>query len=111
MLAHLFFLLFSAFAVLTASVASGLAQQGMADAQAQLAQGNSAACYDNLLVFLAEDDHRLALAECDGDDGPPIQFRHDLPTEAINAAGSPVPSSFNLLRARTSAPRAPPVQV
>ena len=110
MLAHLLFLLFSVFAVLTASVASGHAHQAMSGAQAQLTSGDAAACCDNLLALFVEDDERLALAECDDDDGTPVQFRHGLPTEAIGAAGSPVPSRFTLLRARTSAPRAPPAQ-
>lgn len=111
MLARLLFVLFSTFAVLTASIASGQAQQAIAPPYPHLTAKDSSVFCDSLPALFAEDDNSLALAASDGEDGTAIEFQHGLPTEEINAAVSPVPVRLTILRARTSAPRAPPAQV
>lgn len=110
MLVRLLFALFSVFAVLSVATAAGHTHQAMPGVQGQLASDDDDGCCYGLVLYFAEDDRNHALAEFDGEDGVAIQFRHGLPPEEIDAAGSPDPSRFNLLRARTSAPRAPPAQ-
>lgn len=112
MLAHLFFLLLSVFAVLTVSVAYSQALPANHDVRPHLATNGTAPSADDLLVLFSDDDDRLALVESDGtDDFPAPRIGEGLPATTINPIFVPAGAYFNFLRGRTSAPRAPPAQV
>ncbi|GAA2877340.1 hypothetical protein [Aminobacter niigataensis] len=114
MLAHLFLLLLPVFAALTASVASSHAHFSNQDESPQLSAGD--APYTEpadpfALPMWSDSCVTLAEGNCDlADDNGLLRAAHGLPIAAIDSAASPAGSPFNFLRARTSAPRAPPAQ-
>lgn len=110
-LAHLLFLLFCAFAVLISPTATGHPHRATTTAQEPVASDDDDVCCGGLVLFLAEYEETSGLADSDGDAGTLIGFQHGLPAEATSAAVSAVPSRFTLLRASTSAPRAPPAEI
>ncbi|GAA4117913.1 hypothetical protein GCM10023067_22280 [Aminobacter aganoensis] len=114
MLTHLFLLLLTVFAALSASVASSQAHFSNQDESPQLSVGDVPYTEPaDPFALLAWGDSCVPMAEgnCDGaDDSGLLRAGHGLPIAAIDSAASPAGSPFNFLRARTSAPRAPPAQ-
>lgn len=115
MLTHLFLLLLTVFAALTASIASSQAHFSNQDESSQLSVGEARHTEPaDPFALLTWGDLCVPLAEgnCDAaDDGGLLRAAHGLPIAAIDSAASPAGSLFNFLRARTSAPRAPPALV
>lgn len=110
LLTHLFLLLLSVFAVLTASVASSHAHVGTYHPAPHVTAPATDAFGPDLLL-LVSDDPCIPVAECSSDclgDAAIPHSGHGLPAVLLDAANSPAYPVFGFLRARTSEPRAPP---
>ncbi len=113
LLTHLFLMLLSVFAVLSASVASSHAHLGAYHPAPHVTAPATGSAEPDLLL-LASDDPCVALVECSSDalgDAAITHSRHGLPAVLIDAANSPAYPFFGFLRGRTSEPRAPPHMV
>lgn len=111
MLLRVMFLLLSLFAVLTASTASahtvhpvGLTLDAKASTGADQAD-------EQQILFLGDETFALVECSCDGfDEGSAPAADYGPLGSTIGKAGQPTYPLFDFLRARTSAPRAPPAQ-
>lgn len=105
------FLLLSLFAVLTATTASAHTvhpTNHTIDAHASTATDQAD---EQQILFLGDETFALAECGCDSfDEGSALAAEYGPPASDIGKAGLPAYPLFDFLRARTSAPRAPPAQ-
>lgn len=105
------FLLLSLFAVLTATTASAHTVHPTSHTLDAVASTANDQADEQQILFLGDETFALVECGCDSfDEGSAPTAEYDRLTSDIGKAALPAYPLFDFLRARTSAPRAPPAQ-